>query len=421
MIKKKLIFGAGLLFVLTSCGGLKKGKIESSQTAQGGALNFQIWVLTGDRGEAQSFVAQQDQMVLPQTFRLSDLEGKPRGLSIAWSEALWGTLILDAHFSHRAQNALNQNQGEPERWSASWDQENRRWFVSLSEFFKGRESELNPADVHWFSFDFLLKEGSHRTLQLGLKLLGPAPRLRYKFLEPSYPSEPSRLIQAFYSSWSFHEQWENLSDRKLTLWLLPEEKTGLQFRTELTVPRYVEKKNQEPSGPFPEYHESRVPLALAALKVSSGNDSFGGFYSFPRSVKKVNPWIKLELGARETVNLEWKVSPGQKIPRCQVPEPEVREFHWKLIRCGLFFYLPLDQCHHPPGPELPSVFTKKITEDWSITSALVEGAFKRTVRVSDPVIELPEEGVLESDQIPIRVLSGENPHSAKEFFCQGIF
>lgn len=434
MIKINLFFRAWSLFFwvlstggMTACGGLKKGKLESSSLTQGVPLNFQVSVLSAKNSNAQlpaegvSFVAQQDRMVLPQTFHLGDSEGRSRSLWLAWPETFGSTLILDAHFSHRVQNALNQNQGEEERWSASWDQENRRWFLSINRLFEGRETQLNPADVHWFNFDFLLKEGTHRTIQLGLKLMGPPPQLRFKFIEPSHLQQPSGLIQSFYSSWSFHEQWENSTDRKLTFWLLPEEKTGLQFRTELKVPRFVERKNQEPLGPFPEYHESSVPLSLTALNVNHGNGLPGGFYSFPRILKKVSPWVKIQLDPRETLTLEWKVSAGQRVTRCQVPEPEIHEFHWKLVQCGLFLYLPLDQCPHSTGVEFPQELTKKVIEDWSITSALVEGDFKREVRISDAVVEFPEEGVLASDRIPIRVLGGENPHSAGRFPCQGIF
>lgn len=443
---------------LSACGGARRITFEQMSNSKNPGIKaeedpFRFWILRGKQsdprlpsatmsavftGENQDgeqevegetlgapVIVKQDLTIIPKTISLSSPE-KSKGLFLAWPAKLFGSIIVDTHFEHHIQNALNQSEGSVDRSSASWDEQHQRWYISLSEFFENHETELNPADVHWFSFDFLLKDGGRKFLRVGLKLMGPPPKIQPKLVELKPTASASQFAQSFRSDWSIREQVTNPTSRKLALWVRPGKERSVQVRTQLMIPRFVENKSEPPSGPFREYQESVATLRFGEMKVTQGNETRSDL-QWPVS-KNQNSWVKIEMEPAEVLNIEWKATPQAGTPRCSIPEPETHSFRWSKLNC--FFSLnPLARLKClTSGNDLPmEIHSKEIKETWSVTSVLLQGALEREIRVTDFSQDSIEDEAADSTQfslfekIPLKILVGETPQKASNFTCQGIF
>jgi|GEM_PF-5099284 len=448
--------------VLAACGGTRRVSFEEMSNSKNPGLKaeedpFRFWILNGSQRDPRlpsstlgyafttetqereeeslgvPVTVKEDLTIIPQTISLSSSE-KSKGLFLAWPAKLFGSTIVETHFEHHIQNPLNQSEGSVDRSSASWDEQHQRWYISLSEFFQNHETELNPADVHWFSFDFLLKDNGRKFLQVGLKLMGPPPKIQPKLIELKPIADANRFVQSLRSGWSIREQLTNPTQRMLALWVRLGQERNVRIRTELVVPRFVENKSEEPSGPNYEHYESFASLRFDGLKVTKGSEvradlqwteSSGVQNS---SQNSMSSWVRIEMQPAETFIFEWKANPQASHLRCSIPEPEIHSFRWSKLSC-LLDINPFTRLKClAGGPYLKlAIYSKEIKETWSVASVQFQGVLEREIRVTDFSRDSIEEENIDLTQvslfekIPVKLQVGESPHKATSFACQGLF
>lgn len=436
-IQERWIVTVGLLCLSPWLGGCKKflsvpfrGGADTKTEAQS---PFHFWVLDGGQRDEQLPPASADHLftelvdlagegslqtltqrsIIPKTVSLTASNGKPRNLYLVWPEDSFGSSILEAHFVHQIQNSLNESEGGGQRFSVSWDQKGHRWFIFLSQLFEGNEAKVNPADIHWVNLDLLLKDGTHRWVQIGLKLAGPMPRLVSKVLEPVKVSDSEAFI--------LREEWQNPTARKLVLWVRPLASTRLKLRVQLAIPRYSQRKYQRPSGPVYEYQNSIAPFRVSSLSVYKGSEELGEFRWPEAEAFDSQNWEKLELDPHSVLTLEWRAEPQSGLPRCTVPLPEIHEFRWTMVNCDHVYFFESDHCPLPSSSQSIQSFKKIISETWTISSTWFEGKLDREIRVTEPAEYLGLGILVGHRSIPVGLQKGEDFKPAQAFSCQGIF
>ncbi|MGZ3687943.1 MAG: hypothetical protein ACXWPM_13315 [Bdellovibrionota bacterium] len=341
----------------------------------------------------------------------------------AWHEAALGAKIVEAHFRHRAQNPENQIAGVEDRETVSYDPGTQRWFIPITKVLPHEASAVDSAVSRLVTIDLLLEDRTKVEFTILFRARGPLPRIPAVALDLDGLSEnpASFAEQARGGLVVRRESYTNPSARPLNVWVHTDPQE-LHVISNFEYPIY----QARPDAPAAFVRNERVSsygtYAMTQLVVRKGEEPLNR-----RSLGQ-KTWEKVELGAFESIVLEWLATPSSSL--CHIPAPTQIVFNW--MECN-------EQCQKvksvlgsfiriPPEVAGEVLHIGAYPIPVTMVAARFSGSFTREVRISDLYVAEPDATAENSAsslvlaQTPVEFAATRgNPTAGMPAGCQGIF
>ncbi len=310
--------------------------------------------------------------------RLSDAKPTDR----AWPEATFGERIVGAIYSvSRREAGEDGSEAQPARRDVrhvSFDDETRRWFVSVEEVIGAAARDTGPGRIHRLRLELLFEGGRHRRFDIEFQAIGPVPPVALEGGDQVIEGNPDVWMNvAKMGPIAYQKRLSNPTQRPLRAWVRV---WGIQ-------PSWISTSIDQVSyhgGPPQEVHSLRVQDGTFKLSTLEGLLD-GDARQFDVALEE-GAWIGIDLPAGRTLTLRLRATTVDWRP-CSWPGPVERVFRWNDIerRCEREYSEARGGsrlvCWDVPHPR-----EERRTEHWAAHGARLRSEFSLDVRLADPSV-----------------------------------
>jgi hypothetical protein len=327
------------------------------------------------------------------------LLGKPQ--FFVWDEKALGSLIKSVTVDYRLEDEANRMAGKVERKTAYFESHSGRWYLPFSELVDDSQPGADPACQHLLTLDLGLADGTRRIVSVRFRVVGAVPRLKLSHHAAFPNAVGDRILKS--------TEVTNPLGRPVRLWVRnPGAAPNFVLRTLVGQVRmgFIAGGPDSPQRVGTTWFHSDAALQWGAVRVSRNGNRRETLFLVPQK------WTAIELGARETLTMEWLATSVSGNAKCALPAPSIHKLSWWSCGDKVQYLSCVALIHHIDEP---------VSEPWVTEGATLTGAWSADIQASNPwerqptlPLETIHEGVSLSEGPSPSLSTG--PHS-----CQGEF